>query len=526
MKLKFITGTLALFVVLTASAQKNAIESITESDLKAHLEFIASDYMQGRDFGTKIPGLEITADYLRTQCIRLGLKEGADNYFQNVDMVSIGPDWENTSFKVLDAEGNIQQKTKNIFAYPGATETDTVEGKIVFAGYGWYDDNSGYNAYENLDLKDKIVIIMTRNRETVLNDNQPIQSLSQESGKFTRALRNGAKAVVLVPDPMSTDNSMFASLKDYLSRGSFQQKDRIRPGRSQNIFFAETAFVDQLLKSSGKSFIDYQQQINETGKPVSFELENEKAEIIIGKKIEDANGKNVIAVLEGSDPKLKNECIVMTAHYDHVGITSDGQINNGADDNGSGTVALLEIAEAFTKLKKATKRSIVFAWVTAEEKGLFGSDYYSKNPVFPLEQTLANINMDMIGRSAEKDPPADANEYNSLAGPNLIYIISGNQSSELMKISDEVCDKLGLYSSDKLTRPFLTRSDYYNFYRYGIPVIGVSTGLHEDYHKPSDELDKIDYYKMKRVATYCFLLAEEVANRSKRIVVDNPAQFN
>ncbi len=524
MKLKIITGTLALFFVITVAAQKNAIESISESDLKAHLEFIASDYMQGRDFGTTIPGLEITADYLRSQCIRLGLKDGGDNFFQKVDMISIGPDWENTSFKVMDANGNLQYQTKDIFAYPGSTKSDTVNGNIVFAGYGWYNDESGYNEYQNVDIKDKIVIIMTRNREAVMNDNQPIQSLNIENRKFSRALLLGAKAVVLVPDPMSSDNSLFNSLKDYLSRSSFQQKDRMRPGTSRNFFFAETAFVDELLKPTGKSLLNYQKQINETGKPVSFELENEKAEIIVGKKIEDANGKNVVAILEGSDPNLKNECLVMTAHYDHIGITANGDINNGADDNGSGTVALLEVAEAFTKLKKAPKRSIVFAWVTAEEKGLFGSDYYSKNPAFPLEQTLVNINMDMIGRSAEKDPPEDADEYHSLAGPDLIYLISGKQSSELMEISDEVCKELNLHTSYKLTEPFLHRSDYYNFYKFGIPVIGVSTGLHEDYHKPSDELDKIDYHKMKRVATYSFLLSEEVANRSKRIVVDNPAQ--
>jgi hypothetical protein len=524
MKLKIFTGTLALFIVITAVAQKNALESITESDLKAHLEFIASDYMQGRDFGTKVPGLEITADYLKTQCIRLGLKDGADNYFQKVDMISIKPDMENTSFKILGANGNLLYQTKDIFTYPGSMQSETLVGEIVFAGYGWTDTENGYNDFENLDLKDKIVLIMTRNREAAMSSSEGAQSLSTESRKFSRVLMGGAKALVIVPDPLNTDNSLFNSLKDYLSKGIFRQKGSNLSSSSRNIIFAETSLADEILKETGKTLLDFQKQINETGKPASVELKNTIAELILAKKIEDANGKNVIAILEGSDPKLKNECIVMTAHYDHIGITANGEINNGADDNGSGTVAMLEVAEAFTKLKKAPKRSIVFAWLTAEEKGLFGSDFYSKNPVFPLEKTLADINMDMIGRSAEKDPPADADENHSLAGPDLIYLISGKQSSELMKISDDVCKELGLHSSDKLTQPFLTRSDYYNFYKFGIPVIGVSTGLHEDYHKPSDELDKIDYHKMKRVADYCFLLADEVANRSKRIEVDNPAQ--
>jgi Zn-dependent M28 family amino/carboxypeptidase len=227
--------------------------------------------------------------------------------------------------------------------------------------------------------------------------------------------------------------------------------------------------------------------------------------------------------VEGSDPVLKNECVVYTAHYDHLGMQSEGEIFNGADDNGTGTVALLEIAEAFQSLKKKPRRSIVFVWVTAEEKGLIGSDYYSQNPVIPLGNTLANINLDMVGRSAEKEPEKGGELEKSLAGPNGLYIVSGKQSSELIELSDEVCSELGLVPSDELSDAFLNRSDYFHFYKNGIPVLGLSTGLHEDYHKVSDELDKIDYTKMKRVAQYAFLVGEKVANKKKRIVVDKPA---
>ena len=130
--------------------------------------------------------------------------------------------------------------------------------------------------------------------------------------------------------------------------------------------------------------------------------------------------------------------MLFTAHYDHLGINGEGEVFNGADDNGTGTVALLEIAEAFSKMKKKPKRSIVFAWVTAEEKGLIGSDYYSQNPVFPLEKTLADINLDMVGRSAENEPAKDAAMEKRLAGPNGIYIVSGNQSSELNEINNKI----------------------------------------------------------------------------------------
>ena len=214
--------------------------------------------------------------------------------------------------------------------------------------------------------------------------------------------------------------------------------------------------------------------------------------------------------------------MLFTAHYDHLGINGEGEVFNGADDNGTGTVALLEIAEAFSKMKKKPKRSIVFAWVTAEEKGLIGSDYYSQNPVFPLEKTLADINLDMVGRSAENEPAKDAAMEKRLAGPNGIYIVSGNQSSELNEINNKICKSLNLIPSDAFSKAFLNRSDYYHFYKNGIPILGITTGLYEDYHKITDELEKIDYNKMMRVSKYCFLVANEVANKKKRIVVDNP----
>jgi Zn-dependent M28 family amino/carboxypeptidase len=153
------------------------------------------------------------------------------------------------------------------------------------------------------------------------------------------------------------------------------------------LIFGTEELANEIIKESGKTLLQLQNEINKSGSPKSFEIKNYKAEIQLIKKSEPVEGKNVIAILEGSDPVLKNECVVLSAHYDHVGIAANGEVNNGADDNGSGTVALLEIAEAFTKMKKHLKRSIVFAWVTAEEKGLFGSGFYSQHPIFPLEKT-------------------------------------------------------------------------------------------------------------------------------------------
>ena len=512
---------LFLFILTTAFAKKKELKSITENELKAHLEFIAGDYMQGRDFGTKIPGLKITAEYLKSQCLKMGLKPGGENFSQSVKMVSIKTDSLNTFIKLIKPDSEEEFKSKNIIAFPGSVKNDTIKAAIVFAGYGYQNKETAYNDFEGLDLKDKAVMIMTRNRKLAIDTLNGDDNSNLEIAKFAHIFMSGAKAAILIADPLNRDNSWFEMVKDYASQGTYfleGGKSMEIPG---NIILANSETADAILMESGKSLKEIQQQINDSGKPNSFELKNVTAEIQLVKKIDPVVGENIIAVVEGSDPVLKNECIVLSAHYDHVGVTRNGEINNGADDNGSGTVALLEIAEAFSKMKKKPRRSIVFAWVTAEEKGLVGSEYYTLYPYFPLENTVANINLDMVGRSAKNELAKVENPEKSLAGPNGIYIITGNQSSGLIEISNKICNDLQLIPSDALSDEFMNGSDQYNFYKNGIPVLGITTGLHEDYHMPSDDFDKIDYHKMKRVADYTFLVANEIANRKKRIVVDN-----
>ncbi len=512
-------------IVLSVFSQKKELESITENDLQAHLEFVASDFMFGRDFNTETPGLEITADYLKAQCKKMGLKPGGDNYFQTFEMMSVKPDAENTFIKLTDKNGSEAYKNQDIFTFGGGAKNDTVVGDIVFCGYGWYNDDTKYNDTEGMDIKDKIILIMTRNLETALDTSNKESDTNLEMRKMSKAMMGGARAMILVPDPMNPNSKMFDMIKGYASGGSLSlEGSKSRMNMPIKLIFGTEELANEIVKESGKTLLQLQQEINETGTPKSFEIKDFKATIQLSKTSGKTSGKNVIGIVEGSDPVLKNECVLFTAHYDHLGINDKGEVFNGADDNGTGTVALLEIAEAFTKMKKKPKRSIVFAWVTAEEKGLIGSDYYSQHPMFPLEKTLADINLDMVGRSAEKEPAKDAAMEKRLAGPNGIYIVSGNQSSELNEISNKVCKTLNLNPSDAFSKAFLNRSDYYHFYKNGVPILGITTGLHEDYHKVTDELDKIDYNKMMRVSKYCFLVANEVANKKKRIVVDNPVK--
>ncbi len=514
MNIRILNLFLALLISFQVFSQKKEMASITENELRAHLEFIASDLMQGRDFDTPVPGLEITGAYLKAQCRDMGLKPGAEVFSQTVKLIKTKADLENSVLQLKNSEGEVIFSGNNIVSFGGSSKTDTLKSDLVFGGFG-YLNKSGYNDLDSLDLKDKMVLMMTGTPDP--NDTtQSMEGINKrEMAKIGPLMMSGVKTIILTVNPADPGNKWFDLIKQYASGGSYKPEGDTAKEMPFNILFVDNSIADAVLKETGKTLAQIQQQIIETGKPASQVIKNATAEIILAKESKVVDGENIIGVVEGSDPKLKNEYVILTAHYDHVGITPDGQVNNGADDNGSGTVALLEVAEAFSLMKKKPERSIVFAWVTAEEKGLFGSRYYTENPVFPLSQTVANINLDMVGRSApaENGPVTDVEK--SLAGPDGVYFITGNKEGELRKIGVKISKKLNLLPSDELSEDFLNGSDYYHFHKNGIPVLGISTGLHEDYHHPTDEVAKIDYHKMKRIADLTFWVTLEIANGKK-----------
>tara|TARA_R110002049_G_scaffold85509_1_gene217352 strand:+ start:4016 stop:5038 length:1023 start_codon:yes stop_codon:yes gene_type:complete len=228
--------------------------------------------------------------------------------------------------------------------------------------------------------------------------------------------------------------------------------------------------------------------------------------------------ENVVAFIKGSEKP--DEIIVVSAHLDHVGVDKEGNIFNGADDDGSGTVALLEMAQAFQKAVKdgnGPKRSILFLHVTGEEIGLFGSRYYTENPIFPLENTVCNLNIDMIGRIAPE----------KTENPNYIYLIGSDKlSQELHNLSEETNKKYTnleldyTFNDDNDPNRFYYRSDHYNFAKNNIPVIFYFNGVHEDYHKHTDTPDKIEYELMAKRTQLVFYTAWEIANREERITAD------
>ena len=246
-----------------------------------------------------------------------------------------------------------------------------------------------------------------------------------------------------------------------------------------------------------------------------FLVKDKKLNAKIGNSVEAVQTKNIIGIVEGSDPVLKDEFIVFMAHYDHLGVDKDGNVFNGADDNGSGTVTLLEVAEAFSSMEQKPKRSIIFLWVTCEEIGLLGSKYYTENPIFPLEKTVACINIDMDGRVYEPRDSVWNKSPKKVKNFDGLFTLSNNIWPKIKEINNSNCEKLGLIPDNSLPSSFLRSSDHFHFHNNGIPIINYATGYHADYHKIGDEISKISFDKMKRVADLCFLVGLEIANQDK-----------
>ena len=270
-------------------------------------------------------------------------------------------------------------------------------------------------------------------------------------------------------------------------------------------------------KKAGVYMIDYYKNLGVSyPKALGSYYQKVPKEALKSRRGELPDSENILAFIEGTEKP--EEIIVISAHYDHVG-TNNGVVYNGADDDGSGTVAVMEIAEAFQQAKKAgkgPKRSILFLHVTGEEHGLLGSKYYSENPVFDLKNTVANLNIDMIGRSDKENE-----------GKNYVYVIGSDMlSTELKKINvaaNKATQNLELnYKYDDPNDPMRLyyRSDHYNFAKHGIPVAFFFDGIHEDYHQPTDDPEKIDYPLLQKRAQLVFATAWELANRKERIVVD------
>ena len=500
MKLK-LTALLLVIANLSigqATLQETYATSISANELKEKLYTYASDEFEGRETGTK--GQKMAIEYLKNTYTELEISaaKGDGNYFQNVPLVEV------KTPVVSIAIDEISFEYYTDFISIADDETNTINtDEVVFVGYGI--KNARYNDYKELDVRGKVVIAIGGEPKDSLGvynvsgseENSKWSNGRQElSSKRNAAKDLGAKAFFLI------NQSLFQRYSTYY-------KAREERGGESNLALdvKEDPMYGFLVSEEMGSKL-----LNTTTIKIDFEQ--------ISKPI---TSENVAAMIKGSEKP--DEYVILSAHLDHVGM-HDGEVFNGADDDGSGTVAILEIAEAFKTAQKnghGPKRSIIFLHVTGEEKGLLGSQYYTDyDPIVPLAQTITNLNIDMIGRT---DPKRLEGER------NYIYLIGSDKlSTDLHNVSEEMNTKYTnieldyTYNDENDPNRFYYRSDHYNFAKNNIPIIFYFNGTHADYHKATDTPDKIEYDLLENRTRLVFHTAWEVANREDAVRVDKAVE--
>ncbi|MBU2928635.1 M28 family peptidase [Winogradskyella psychrotolerans] len=479
--------------------------TITSAELKTMLYKYASDEFEGRDTGAK--GQKMAVEYLKQKYIDMNIPTplGGDDYFQEVPLEK-----QKVAKAKLTVNGDVFKSFEDQIVLMVSNDVDTTIKNIVYVGYGIDDEN--YSDYKTIDVKGKYVL--AKSGEPKDTGGNFVTSGTTDATKWTNgrqslsskreaAIANGALGLIYM------DGDLFSRYSNFYQR----QAESGVAGRlslKTNDNGLIMLMINETLGKALHASIIEESTPKEIETNVTLEIEN---------KSESITSENVVAYIKGSE--RPDEIVVLSAHLDHEGI-KNGEIYNGADDDGSGTVAILEIAQAFKAAEKAghgPKRSILFLHVTGEEKGLLGSRHYTDNdPIFPLEDTVADLNIDMIGRT---DPER------TIGTRNYVYLIGSDKlSTDLHNLSEDVNSKytnLELdykFNAEDDPNRFYYRSDHYNFAKNNIPVIFYFNGTHADYHKPSDTPDKIEYDLLETRAKLVFYTAWEVANRDQRLVVD------
>lgn len=497
MKLKLLL-LCVLYGVLSLRAQtpgaKKYGDMITPADLKEYLSIIASDAFEGRETGKR--GQKIAAAFISAHFQELNLVPPVNgSFYQPVQL------YTNIPGDIYVKAGATRFNNFDEITYYGTGDSNgEVSVPAIFAGKGRKED------FDQLSVEGKAVVVEV---ESVANFHDPLE----------QAYQKGAKIVfVFNPDP-NEYKELVQQLKSYTSEGTLSLNKPVANTKNSGVFFMSPAVAEKIFNTSLEKLKKAALEENKKGILKKFKAGAIQYEISMETKT--LNTENVLGYLEGTDKK--DELVLVTAHYDHIGKgkgTEGDQVNNGADDDGSGTVSVLEIAKVFSQAKKdgaGPHRSMLFMTVTGEEKGLLGSDYYTQHPVFPLANTVVDLNIDMVGR---RDP------QHKDSAPYVYVIGSDKLSTELHTLSEktnkETTNLIFDYTYNDQNHPdrLYYRSDHWNFAKNNIPIIFYFDGIHEDYHKPSDEISKIEFDLLAKRAQCVFYTAWEIANREQRILPD------
>lgn len=499
------TGLFWILFFLHASSQNCAVDKIDKAGLREHLSYLASDELEGRCLGTKANGLEMAADYIAEQAEKLGLKPGFPAYSQKVPLLSSLPDPE-SFMEVSNQSGKPVFRTSDFIRLDGRMEEEVLnDAAIVMAGFGDIDDET--------DVSGKVVVVAQGKADGFPESAKFSWNNRDERRKIRSLVEKKPAAIVVVTCPADRRNHAFNEIKAWNNRERYSLANT-ESSKGIPVLVALPRLADKIMGGKGQ-FEKYLVSVAASGDKQGFEMDDKQ--ISLNSKVikNEIKARNIVAYVEGSDPVLKDECVVFMAHYDHVGVDQNGDVYNGADDNGSGTVAIMEVAEAFASLDPKPKRSIVFLWVTSEELGMFGSNYYAQHPLFPLEKTVTCFNLDMVGRVFEPRDTIWNKSPKKVKDFDGLYTLSNNEWSELAEINRQKCEELKLVPDTTLPAYFLRASDHYSFHKNGVPVLNYATGYHADYHQVGDDVDKINFDKLKRVAELCFWMGLDIANRQE-----------
>ena len=465
-------------------AGSDAAATITASDVARRVGMLAHDSMMGR--GTPSRGLELTAKYVADEFRRFGLRPGGDNgtWFQRYPI---------TRRRLLPAQSRVVLKAGATTATArldatarhvrGDIPREPVAGPVILVGGPVTPDAIG-----EMKLRDKIVLYVHDYSRTI----------PTHATHVARAIRvSGARAIIAISN---LDSAAFAARVP--GSGAERYGMELRTGSPPSVEVSESA-VAPVLRAAGVKLAD----VRRAPQPVSRDLPGVTASVDLKESVTDSlDAPNAIGILEGSHPVLRHEYLVFSAHMDHVGITPGlpDSINNGADDNASGTTGVIELAQAFSQPDARPKRSIIFLTVSGEEKGLWGSRWFSEHPTVPLNQLVADINIDMIGRNWADTIVAIGKEHSDL-GATLERVNAAHPELRMVAIDDRWPEER-----------FYFRSDHYNFARKGVPAIFFFNGVHEDYHRVTDAPEKINSEKESRILRLLYYFGKEIGDAPER----------
>jgi hypothetical protein len=519
---------------------KTGFDSITAEDSYNYVEFLASDELEGRD--TVSTGLAISRRYIISLYKLWGVKPAGDpmdssrSYEQTVPVVITKPKEGSRLEMLTETSIRIFQEDVDFFVGRSSRKPGVVTAPVVFAGYAFTSEEPAYDDFDGIDLKGKIVIYLSgvpgeKSGESPFakKGDRPMsrwRMISQISKKITEA---GAVAALEIQDSGISSQTRYISGK----RIAPEYKRVSVPLLSADavntpMFRISKAAALEIFAHAGLSLEDICSRIDKTLKPHSKDLENIKLRITLDADLEAATTANLLGMIEGSDPKLKDEYVVIGAHLDHFGMKEDGYVFNGADDNASGSAGVLEVAQAFALNGTRPKRSVIFAHWTGEEKGLLGSRYFVKYPGFPNGKIVAYINMDMIGRSMSVESAKRMGRYwgmNTDDMPiteetmkNLVIASNSAQAPKLFELTTQFnVDHVGLFCPMLQSKELRGGSDHAPFHAAKIPAAGFFTGMHDDYHTPSDTVDLIEPEKMAKIGKLVFLVTYGIADADERI---------